>query len=362
MLSFQTFGRALREGGYDFTSYLLSSEAFWSGNNPYLTGSPYPYIYPLFLTVVLIPFTFLPAVLADSLFLLLNIILLFYSFITVVKYYVKEKLLPVENLALPFLALTIFLLEVIQNNLLNGQINIIVLFLTILFLVFYLKEKPIESSIFLSMAIAIKLTPLIFLFFLIKRKEYKIVSLTILFSFLFIFGLPYLIQGSNTVEFYQYYFNKVKDLSFAENLKPKTKIFTLNDFISFLIPVLKETILFKILCAAAVIVILFIMDKGKSFNGPRKEILIFSIYSAGILLITPMSETHHIIVILSALSIITYNIFFKFQVFTITGIILLSLFIISFLSAALLNGTLYFISFVLLITLIFSIYKVNYDN
>jgi uncharacterized membrane protein len=219
-LSFQTFGRAFREGGYDFTSYLLSSETFWNGGNPYLTQSSYPYIYPLFLAVVFIPFVYLKPVLSDSLFLMANMYLLFNSFFQIIKYFIREKF-SLSGLILPSLVLTVFLLEVIQNNLLNGQINIAVLFFTILFLVFYFKEKPVESSLFLSLGISIKLTPLIFLFFLLKRKEYKIIVITILFSLLFTFGIPYLIQGNNAIEAYQVYFAKLSDLSFAESIKAK---------------------------------------------------------------------------------------------------------------------------------------------
>ena len=357
ILSIQVYGKTFREGGNDFTSYLLSSQAFWNGDNPYLIQSPYPYIYPLFLTVILIPFVYLPLVLSTSVFLLINVLLLFCSFFIVVKYYTQEKTF-FSALTLPLLLLTVFLLGVIQNNLLNGQINIIVLFFTVLFLVFYLKERPVEASIILSISIAIKLTPLIFIFFLIRRKEYKIIFLTILFSLIFILGIPYLVQGNNIAVLYQDYFQKIKELSSSTGLLVKSKIFTLNDFVAFFMPSLRQVIWFKYFCAAVVIASLFFMDKGNLLRNSRKEILIFSIYSTSVLLISPMSETHHLIVILPALSIITYVIFFSHGIFNSLRTILLVAFISSFFFSLILKvGLFYFIAFVLLIILIFSFYR-----
>lgn len=65
ILLVQTMHKAYRTVAYDFTSYLLSSEALFEGKNPYVTGTLFPYIYTLFLAFVLTPMTVLPYWLAN---------------------------------------------------------------------------------------------------------------------------------------------------------------------------------------------------------------------------------------------------------------------------------------------------------
>ncbi|MBV6479681.1 MAG: hypothetical protein HGGPFJEG_02472 [Ignavibacteria bacterium] len=57
VLSFQMINRS---GNNDFTSYVLSSKALLKHTNPYETGSPFPYIYPLTLAFILLPFSYFP--------------------------------------------------------------------------------------------------------------------------------------------------------------------------------------------------------------------------------------------------------------------------------------------------------------
>jgi len=212
VLSLQTFNRANRTDGYDFSSYLLSSKALWEGDNPYETNSQFPYIYPLFLAVIITPLTYVPYWLANLLFLLINISGLVTIYLIITKLFSKE-FGSIINYSIPLLVVCIILLDIIQNNLLNGQINIVVLLLSVFFLLYLNKEEYILSSIFLAAAIAIKLTPLIFIFFLLKRKRFKELGLTFLFTVFFIFAIPYMISGSETTEYYKIYLNKLILLS-----------------------------------------------------------------------------------------------------------------------------------------------------
>jgi hypothetical protein len=60
LLAFQSFHMAAQGISNDFSSYLLSARALVDGSDPYHTGSPFPYIFPLSLAFLLIPFTWLP--------------------------------------------------------------------------------------------------------------------------------------------------------------------------------------------------------------------------------------------------------------------------------------------------------------
>src|SRR2546425_135045 len=68
----QTHRKAARPGGYDFTSYLQSAQALAAGADPYHTGTPFPYIYPLFLAFLLVPLTYVPSAVAVTLWFALG--------------------------------------------------------------------------------------------------------------------------------------------------------------------------------------------------------------------------------------------------------------------------------------------------
>ena len=60
--------RALRPGGIDLTSYLLSAQALSHGASPYRLPTPFPYLYPPTLAFLLIPLTAVPPFVAVSRF------------------------------------------------------------------------------------------------------------------------------------------------------------------------------------------------------------------------------------------------------------------------------------------------------
>ncbi|MGB4850876.1 MAG: hypothetical protein WBQ38_01050, partial [Ignavibacteria bacterium] len=69
-----------RAGNNDFTSYMLSSKALLENTNPYNNGSPFPYVYPLTLAFILIPFTLLPDIPLQILWFILNVFFLYKIF------------------------------------------------------------------------------------------------------------------------------------------------------------------------------------------------------------------------------------------------------------------------------------------
>ena len=68
----QTLVRAARPGGIDLTSYLLSAQALAHGASPYVLATPFPYLYPPTLALLLIPLALAPPVAAVVLWFALN--------------------------------------------------------------------------------------------------------------------------------------------------------------------------------------------------------------------------------------------------------------------------------------------------
>ncbi len=205
----QMYSKAYRGDGIDFTSYLLSSKAFLAGNNPYHTGSPFIYIYPLFLTSVLIPLTVLPYWLSLLIWFLIGVLSFYLSIAIIIKLKKDEVHISQSQASgLLILLLIIFLSNILQNNLLNGQVNILVMLLSILFFYFFVENKLILASAFLAVAISIKIVPVIFLIVSIKKKNFPLLLYTFLFVLILCILLPYLINGHNVFEYYQDYLNE----------------------------------------------------------------------------------------------------------------------------------------------------------
>lgn len=302
----QTFGRAYRTEGFDLTSYLLSAEALLSGMNPYTTGSVFPFIYPLFLTVLLIPFLAIPY--AGSVFIWF-IISIFSLFVIIYKIFEIEsgnKINTGFKLGVPLLFIFLLMVNVIQNNLLNGQVNIPVLLLSLLFFIYFIKGNFLLGGLFLGAAVSIKLVPLIFLLLAFKKGKLNLLLYTLLFTIFFSIALPYLFAGNNLFEFYNYYAGNflISGVQQSEN----ELIFTLNNFLIYIFPGLKDLILIKIISAGVIAAINY-TAYIKYFE--RSPLMIFSLLSLSILLISPMSETHHLIFIIPAAAALAYNLFIE---------------------------------------------------
>src|SRR5262245_20015699 len=123
----QTWTRAQRPGGIDLTSYLLSADALLHGGSPYLLPTPFPYLYPATLAFLLIPLTFVPALVSLLLWFALNAVAAAWSIRTLVRAKVSD---PSDLLVFLAVFFTLFF-TVLQSNLRNGQVNFLVLALCV---------------------------------------------------------------------------------------------------------------------------------------------------------------------------------------------------------------------------------------
>lgn len=183
---------------------------------------------------------------------------------------------------------------ILQDNFLNGQVNILLLFICTLFLKYLLNGNVLVASLYLAIAISIKLTPAILLFFLLFNKNYKAVSLTLVFSFILIIGFPYLITKEKSLLFYKYYLD-----TFILNRTPgdhEITGFSLTYFFGFINSKI------SIFLSLSVMLLLNFWNQihSKIQSIAIRKVILFSLYLISILLISPMSEGHHLIFILPA--------------------------------------------------------------
>jgi alpha-1,2-mannosyltransferase len=198
---FQVYLKAYRPGGYDFTGYTETARDFLAGKDPYRTPTPFPLIYPLFACVVMAPFALLPYWLSNAVWFLVNL----------GSFYLALDLLcgltgtpPRER---RFLAAVVFLLmlPVVQNSLLNGQINLLLLLLCVLFLHSETQGLSLPAGAALAAAVALKIVPGILLLFLLARRSWRTLAWTALFLPLFLFAAPWPVTGARLWEYYAGY-------------------------------------------------------------------------------------------------------------------------------------------------------------
>lgn len=359
----QTYSKALREGGYDFTSYLLSSQALVNCLNPYTTGSQFPYIYPLFLASVLIPLVLIPYKLAVFTWFVINVASMIYSIDYLFR--CNDKYNRKFFYGLPLLLLVLLILNVLQNNLLNGQVNLFVLFLSVLYLNYLSKNKLITAAVFLSAAIAIKLVPLIFLLMALRKEKLQVIVYTILFSLIFILFLPMVFTGNSIFEYYEHYVNNFLLGGISRTSGSDEMSFNLSGFLIYLFPGLNGVVWIKYLSALLIVLTVMHIDyRWVKNNFNYSGIHVFSLYAVSILLINTMSETHHLVFILPGLSLLLYELVIKqrFKDFyiLITFILFIILFWIGEISK---GGPFHFIALVILFfIIILEIKKNNIDD
>lgn len=316
----QMYHKANRVGGYDFTSFIYSAKALLNGQNPYKTISPFPYIYPMFFAALLIPLAVLPYWLANLLWFWLNIVFLFLSvkiIVELVAEYFKIKLSKV--LILPLVVSFFLLLNLIQNNLLNGQVNLLVLFLCVLFIKYYLEKKEITAAVCLSAAISIKLVPAVFLLFLLLRRRFLSLLIVTALVFVFCFLVPYAFLRGEFIPIFMEYINNFIIGSLAGTKNAADMFFNIKDLMFYLKPDLSYPLFIRIFPLLAVFVPLIVLElfNLKKVN-KYSELLVFNLYLLSVLLYSPISETHHLVLLipvvcLAGLIIIFNKKYFKLQ-------------------------------------------------
>lgn len=298
----QTLTRAYRPSGNDFTSYLLSARALSTGDNPYETKSPFPYVYPLLLAVVLRPALWIPYGLAVALWWLMSV----WALHVAVRALLEPAGLRLTSVAQAFLFF--FMLAPIQGTLLNGQVNFQVLALLVFFYRALEKRAVLAAAGFLALGIAIKLVPLALLPFLAVRREVRALLLSALVAGLLSVG-PYLSVGERLWEFYAHYGGTfLLHQAMLSEAAPKVS-FSLQRMLAAAFPALSGSPWPSVLALLTAASALLIAEKAASRRGrtAQKDAWAFSLYLVAIPLVTPLSRVHHLVLLIPAACLLTLS-------------------------------------------------------
>jgi alpha-1,2-mannosyltransferase len=301
VLAVQTASRAARADGNDFTSYLLATRALWNGENPYTVPTPFPFIYPLFLCVLLAPLASAPYAASVALWYAANVAAIGLALTMTLRLSGAEPRRMVVVLAVVCLLMG----GVLQDNLLNGQVNPIVLGLCVVFAWCHLDGRPHAAAMALGAAIALKLTPAILLLFLIRRRAWAVAGEAVAAAIVLAAALPWLVAGDRVQDYYTYYVDTFlrARLSGVALVDPVT--FSLAGVWRALSSTtgMYDALVFALLAAAA----LLIIDRGEGADDRSTATLTVCLYLAASLLVTPMSEMHHLIYLMPGLAVLTWR-------------------------------------------------------
>lgn len=169
----------------DFEVLWLGAKDLLAGNNPYLNKQAFTGIgYPLTTLVFYIPFALLDYKLAQTAFVLLSFLAIYFSVFLSIK--IIGSKIRWQNL---FLLSSLVLLSFPAKFTLGmGQNNSITLLFLLLFFYFYKKGKENLSAIFLGLSFSLKTIFLFFIIFPILKRKWRLllVSLIVLLIFFII--------------------------------------------------------------------------------------------------------------------------------------------------------------------------------
>ena len=199
---------------HDFSNYYFGGTLLANGN--FTTDIYFPYwfnkeiaslgYYGLFcsyapnspfLALLFYPFSFLTLASAKLIFNCLSVFLFCFSLIRLINFY------KVKSIYIVLLPLLFFV--PIKNELLFGQVYFLLFFLLSECFLAYEKEQYKKMAFFLSLAILLKVFPVVLLLVFVFKKQYKPLFYTFVFCFLF-FGISTLFTGFDV---WLFWFNSV---------------------------------------------------------------------------------------------------------------------------------------------------------
>jgi Glycosyltransferase family 87 len=215
-LLFELVRSCFRAG--DFIGYINAGNLTLSGQNIY---SDYLNTWPPFFSVFSVPLALIDRihpVLIRTLWLILSAVAFFWTMRISVRWlHQKQLLLPFQKeekgtmlfsnllVFVPFIIMVRFILD----NFANVQINILLLWSSILVIDWYIKGKYSWAGLLLALSISLKVYPVFLLLYFVFKREFSLVGWTILFLFLFN-SIPFLVYGQETATaYYLHWWNEI---------------------------------------------------------------------------------------------------------------------------------------------------------
>jgi hypothetical protein len=296
-----TFERAYRPGGYDVHCFLATARAVRAGANPYLLELSIPYNYPLLACTAAIPLTFLPQPVVHAGWFLATLA----AWLCAANL-LARRLPPFKSnvwrpeLWLPLGIGSLLLFGQMQNHLLNGQTDALVLLLCVLFWIDWNEGRNGRAALWLGLGVSLKLVPALFFVPLLMRRSWSVIGLTCLWIVVLSVALPALFLGAGVLPAYEQYARTflLAELHGPAHSDQYGHCYTIYGALTWLVPAWKTSLTAKAGAALLVLLPLCALEWRGAASSTWRRFALLESYLAAILLLTPLSETHHLTLLL----------------------------------------------------------------
>jgi hypothetical protein len=198
----------------------------------------------------------------------------------------------------------------LQDEFLNGQVNLFVMGATAGFLILLERNRLFGAALLLAIAASIKIAPGFALFYVLFSRQYKVALYFFPLAFLFCVGIPYMIN-EQSLEYYRYFVSVVMPTITGSDLEGGFRSFSIISTLSYLLnihwyPPFK-ILATGVLAAGLLIPIVFYAREGFQDTGKLFRFTTFGAIVSVVPLTFPMSEAHHLLLqIIPFIAIIAY--------------------------------------------------------
>jgi hypothetical protein len=287
--------KAARPGGYDVHCFLSAARAIQAGGDPYQVPMPIPYNYPLFAGTATIALLLLPEGILHLLWFLATLA----AWATTARLLARTAGAVVDRrLLLPLGLASLQLLGPIQNHLLNGQTDALVLLLCVLFWIDWHEQRPGQAAFWLGLGISLKLVPALFFVPLLLRRSWAVLAAACVWIVVLSVGLPALFLGDGVFSAYEHYAQALllPEWNAAIHSAQYPHDYTLRGALAWMVPAWKTSLLIRGLAILLVVGPLCLLERRSSRSG--SDLPGLEAYLAGILLLAPLSQPHHLTLLL----------------------------------------------------------------
>jgi glycosyl transferase family 87 len=305
ILLFGALHKTHRPNGNDFTMYLQVTDALFARKNPYSMTGAMHYMYPLFLAAVLGPLATVPRDVATIVWFLTSIVSLVGAARVVVGLARASGVIRADvPTIVPLVALWFLLWDPIQNDLLNGQVNFPILLLCVLSLGACLERRTLGSAVPLAAAIAVKLNPALLLGFLAVRRRWTAIVLCLGLTVALVLA-PLILIGQGLAPYGNYVQSVLLVRVHGEYPIHQGVSFSVNGVLEKIAPDWGRALWRRALGGSLPLVGLAVVEiVSRRRRPPGWEIWVFCLYQIAVLLVTPISEVHHLVYAFPALGLL----------------------------------------------------------
>lgn len=268
----------------DFSVFYYSSLRLFNGMNPYTNLHIFTQVnYPPITLMFFYPLLLAPFIIAEKIWLIFSVILFLLSLYLIKKIY---KLSVVKISLIFFWAVIAFPFKFTLGM---GQINMLLLFSILCFLYFLSKKREFLSGLFFSLAIVIKLIPIIFVIELFFLKRWKILFYTAIVLLIF-FVVSDFLSGKLLNFYYAYYAEKILVPLVS---KAGGEVYYNQTFSGF-----AARINLPVMAGLFIRIIILFLTLLKGFKNRSRETYIIPLFLTGTLLINSFAWQHQLILLI----------------------------------------------------------------